>query len=66
MWKWLPYVAYTMVAVFPVPFTWFIWLSDVQITLEHPSNYWDGYRWDGYAHPFGVRLPIVRLEERVS
>ncbi|KAH7696438.1 hypothetical protein AAVH_36491, partial [Aphelenchoides avenae] len=53
MWKWLLYVVYVVVPVFPLPFTWFIWLSDVQIKLEHEDNYWDGYRWDGFTKPFG-------------
>lgn len=54
MWKRLIFVAYAAIPLFPIPFTWFIWLSDVQIVLENDENYWDGYRWDGFTKPFGV------------
>ncbi|KAH7711298.1 SRG-25 protein [Aphelenchoides avenae] len=61
MWKRLLYVVYVVVPVFPLPFTWFIWLSDVQIELEHEDNYWDGYRWDGFTKPFGLRKSMFNV-----
>lgn len=58
IWSRLLYIAYVVIPAFPVPFTWFIWLSDVEIGLENPDNYLDGYRWDAMTKPFGVSIHL--------